>query len=83
MRSAPRRIGSSVSPVGTTRGRIAAALERASGLTAERDFHVAFSPERVYSGRVLADMPPEAFFKDPAMIAAVVGTRPQTLRRIP
>jgi branched-chain amino acid transport system ATP-binding protein len=34
-------------------------------------------------GSVLADMPPEAFFKDPAMIAAVVGTRPQTLRRIP
>jgi branched-chain amino acid transport system ATP-binding protein len=31
-------------------------------------------------GRVLADMPPGAFFKDPAMIAAVVGTRPQTLR---
>jgi branched-chain amino acid transport system ATP-binding protein len=31
-------------------------------------------------GRVLADMPPEAFFADPAMIAAVVGTRPQILR---
>jgi branched-chain amino acid transport system ATP-binding protein len=31
-------------------------------------------------GRVLADMPPDAFFADPAMIAAVVGTRPQTLR---
>jgi branched-chain amino acid transport system ATP-binding protein len=28
-------------------------------------------------GRVLADMPPDAFFADPAMIAAVVGTRPQ------
>jgi branched-chain amino acid transport system ATP-binding protein len=28
-------------------------------------------------------MPPDAFFKDPAMIAAVVGTRPQTLRRMP
>ncbi len=34
-------------------------------------------------GSVLADMPPDAFFKDPAMIAAVVGTRPQTLRRTP
>jgi branched-chain amino acid transport system ATP-binding protein len=32
-------------------------------------------------GRVLADMPPQAFFADPAMIAAVVGTRPQTLRK--
>src|SRR6267154_4789264 len=29
-------------------------------------------------GRVLADMAPQAFFADPAMIAAVVGTRPQT-----
>ena len=34
-------------------------------------------------GRVLADMPPAAFFADQAMIAAVVGTRPQTLRRTP
>ena len=29
-------------------------------------------------GAVLADMPPDAFFRDPAMISAVVGTRPQT-----
>ena len=34
-------------------------------------------------GAVLADMPPDAFFADPAMIAAVVGTRPQTLRKLP
>src|SRR5688572_13562350 len=33
-------------------------------------------------GAVLADMPPDAFFKDPAMISAVVGTRPQTLRKM-
>jgi hypothetical protein len=26
-------------------------------------------------------MPPQAFFADPAMIAAVIGTRPQTLRK--
>ena len=32
-------------------------------------------------GGVLADMPPDAFFADPAMISAVVGTRPQTLRK--
>ena len=31
-------------------------------------------------GCVLADMPPAAFFADPAMIAAVIGARPQTLR---
>src|SRR5690349_20295446 len=32
------------------------------------------------AGAVLADMPPDAFFMDPAMIAAVVGTRPQILK---
>ena len=31
-------------------------------------------------GSVLADMAPAAFFRDPAMIAAVVGTRPQLLK---
>ena len=34
-------------------------------------------------GTVLADMPPAAFFADPAMISAVVGTRPKTLRKAP
>ena len=29
------------------------------------------------AGTLLADMPPEAFFADPAMISAVVGTRPR------
>ncbi|MBJ7329638.1 MAG: nucleotide sugar dehydrogenase [Solirubrobacteraceae bacterium] len=43
-------------PTGTTRNRIAPALERASGLKAETDFHLVFSPERVYSGRILADL---------------------------
>ena len=43
-------------PLGTTRGRIAPALEQASGLIAERHFHLAFSPERVYSGRVFRDL---------------------------
>ena len=33
------------------------------------------------AGAMLADMPPAAFFADPAMIAAVVGTRPQTQNR--
>jgi branched-chain amino acid transport system ATP-binding protein len=34
-------------------------------------------------GKVLADMPPDAFFADPAMISAVVGARPQALRKAP
>jgi UDP-N-acetyl-D-glucosamine dehydrogenase len=43
-------------PVGTTRLRVAPLLQARSGLVAERDFHAVFSPERVYSGRVLADL---------------------------
>jgi len=43
-------------PVGTTRGRLAPALEAASGLVEGRDFHLAFSPERVFSGRVFRDL---------------------------
>ena len=55
------RAGTTVSvettlPVGTTRGRIAPALAAASGLTAEQDFFTVFSPERVFSGRVFADL---------------------------
>jgi nucleotide sugar dehydrogenase len=43
-------------PVGTTRSRIAPALAAASGLEPEREFFAAFSPERVYSGRIFADL---------------------------
>ena len=43
-------------PIGDTRGRFAPRLERASGLVAGRDFHVAFSPERLFSGAVLANL---------------------------
>lgn len=43
-------------PVGTTRGRLAHLLEHASGLAAGRDFALAFSPERVYSGRIFRDL---------------------------
>lgn len=32
-------------------------------------------------GKVLADLPPDVFFSDPAMISAVVGTRPPAARR--
>ena len=43
-------------PVGTTRTRFAPALERVSGLRAGHDFWLAFSPERVYSGRIFRDL---------------------------
>lgn len=43
-------------PVGTTRNRFAPALEQISGLTAGVDFHLVFSPERVFTGRVFADL---------------------------
>ena len=43
-------------PVGTTRGRFTPMLEAGSGLKAGRDFAVVFSPERVMTGRVFADL---------------------------
>jgi UDP-N-acetyl-D-glucosamine dehydrogenase len=43
-------------PVGSTRERFAPALEAASGLVVERDFHLVFSPERISSGRALRDL---------------------------
>jgi nucleotide sugar dehydrogenase len=43
-------------PVGTTRNRWAPLLEEGSGLVAGRDFHLVFSPERVLTGRVFADL---------------------------
>jgi nucleotide sugar dehydrogenase len=43
-------------PVGTTRSRWATMLEEGSGLTAGRDFSLVFSPERVFTGRVFADL---------------------------
>jgi len=43
-------------PVGTTRNRFAPALENGSGLVAGKDFHLVFSPERVLTGRVFADL---------------------------
>ena len=43
-------------PVGTTRTRFAPALEKISGLTAGKDFDLVFSPERVLTGRVFADL---------------------------
>ena len=43
-------------PVGTTRTRFAPALEQGSGLTVGEDLFVAYSPERVLTGRVFADL---------------------------
>jgi nucleotide sugar dehydrogenase len=43
-------------PVGTTRTRFTPALERGSGLVEGVDFWVAFSPERVLTGRVFTDL---------------------------
>ena len=43
-------------PVGTTRTRWKPRLEAGSGLTEGSDFHLVFSPERVLTGRVFADL---------------------------
>lgn len=43
-------------PVGTTRSRWRPALEAGSGLLEGRDFHLVYSPERVLTGRVFADL---------------------------
>jgi len=43
-------------PVGTTRDRLVPLLEAGSGLIAGKDFFVVFSPERVLTGRVFADL---------------------------
>lgn len=43
-------------PVGTTRHRWKHMLEDGSGLVEGRDFHLVFSPERVLTGRVFADL---------------------------
>lgn len=43
-------------PVGTTRNRWKPLIEEVSGLTEGQDFHLVFSPERVLTGRVYADL---------------------------
>ncbi len=43
-------------PPETTRRVLRPILEEVSGLTAERDFGLAYSPERIYVGRALADI---------------------------
>jgi nucleotide sugar dehydrogenase len=67
MDSATRDIGANLTPgtlvsyettlpVGTTRDRWTPMLEEGSGLKEGSDFHVVFSPERVLTGRVFADL---------------------------
>jgi len=43
-------------PVGTTRGRFGPMLEAGSGLRAGEQFFLAFSPERVLTGRIFSDL---------------------------
>jgi len=43
-------------PPGTTRNFLRPILEKVSGLKAESDFGLAYSPERIYVGRALADI---------------------------
>lgn len=43
-------------PVGTTRALVVPQLERASGLVAGRDFHVAFTPERTAEGAAMQEL---------------------------
>ena len=43
-------------PVGTTRDRIGPEIERRSGLAVGSEVHLVFSPERVLTGRVFADL---------------------------
>lgn len=59
-------------PVGTSRDRFKPMLEKGSGLTEGKDFHVVYSPERVLTGRVFEDLR-----KYPKLIGALSpeGTR--------
>ena len=49
-------INESTVPVGTTRHRIGEILQKESGLEIGSDFSMAFSPERVYCGRIFEDL---------------------------
>jgi len=62
-------------PVGTTRERWTPMLEEGSGLREGIDFHVVFSPERVLTGRVFADLR-----KYPKLIGALSADGAQRAR---
>jgi nucleotide sugar dehydrogenase len=56
-------------PVGTTRGRFLPMLEEGSGLVVGEGFNLAFSPERVLTGRVFADLA-----RYPKLVGGVTAT---------
>ena len=60
-------------PVHTTRDRFGVALEAATGMTVGEDFYLCHSPERVFSGRIFADL--RAYPK------LVGGVDPESARR--
>ncbi len=62
---------SSSVPPGTTRGVVLPLLERASGIQAGRDFHLAFCPERALPGRLV-----EELVRNDRGLPAAGGTRP-------
>ncbi|MET3466762.1 nucleotide sugar dehydrogenase [Microbacterium sp. BDGP8] len=62
-------------PVGTTRNRWKPLLEEGSGLTEGDDFHLVFSPERVLTGRVFADLR-----RYPKLIGGLSGAGAQRAR---
>jgi nucleotide sugar dehydrogenase len=43
-------------PIGTTRNRFAAEIEKRSNLKTGKDIYIVFSPERVFTGRVFSDL---------------------------
>ena len=71
-------------PVGDTRGRFVPMLEAATGLVAERDLFVAFSPERLFSGAVfrnLATYPKLVGGIGPASTDRAAGSTPRSSTR--
>lgn len=66
-------------PVGTTRTRFLPMIEEGSGLRHGEGFHLVFSPERVFTGRVFADL--RKYPKLVGGIDAVAGTRGEEFYR--
>jgi nucleotide sugar dehydrogenase len=63
-------------PVGSTRNRFSLALEKSSGLKVGKDFHVAFSPERVLTGRIFSDLR-----KYPKIVGGVTSSCTEAARK--
>ena len=67
-------------PVGDTRSRFAPRLEAVSGLRLDRDFFVAFSPERLYSGSALKNLAMYPSWSAAWARNRAPGRRPSTAR---